>query len=113
MKTLETVRGDTAIFAITVLDKEGEPYDLTGADIWFSVKHLLRKRLGDGIEIDSPTDGTATITLQPTDTVAAPNHKASYPFDVQIQLADGTVKTPLLGRFVVIPDVTTETPGSS
>lgn len=109
MSTITVIRGDTRVLTLTLTDSAGDPFDLTGADVWFTAGDLIAKRLGDGITVTSPATGVATITLSAGDTDAAPDYRMAYRYDVQLKLADGTVVTPARGRFIVIPDVTTST----
>jgi hypothetical protein len=109
MTSLTVIRGDTRELTVTVSDAAGLAYDLTGADIWFTARGLVSKRLGDGITSAAPQTGVAVISISPADTSSAPPHRAAYPFDVQIKLADGSVRTPIRGLFIVLPDVTTQT----
>lgn len=107
MNNLTVVRGDSETFELTL---EGLPEGgLTDADIWFTVRSLVAKRLGDGITVDDPLTGVATITLDAGDTDAAPDHRQTYPYDVQVKFPDGTVTTPVRGLFVVLPDVSRST----
>ena len=109
MNKIVVTRGDTKELTLTLVDDQGGPYDLTNVDVWFSVGSLLSKRLGAGIAVPTPALGVATITLDAGDTGSAPDHRQSYPYDVQLELANGSIVTPLRGRFIVVPDVTTET----
>lgn len=109
MPDLVAIRGDTKVYEVTITDSAGEPYDLTGADLWFTVAGLLEKRLNDGITVADVATGVATVTLEAGDTDSAPSRRKVYDYDLQVKLSNGTVKTPLRGRFVVLPDVTTDT----
>lgn len=102
---LIVVRGDSQTFTLTLT---GLPeYGLLGADLWFTVgDRFLEKRLGDGIEVDDEEGGVATITIDEGDTSSAPLGRATYPYDVQVRFADGQVKTPVRGTFIVLSDVT-------
>ena len=100
------IRGDSGSFEVTLTDSAGAPLDLTGASVAFTVKNLIEKTIGDGIEVDTPLTGEAVITLTPEDTEDASDHRRSYPYDVQVTLGDGTVRTPIRGLFVLVPDVT-------
>ena len=98
-------RGDTRTLTLTLTDAVGDPYDLTGAAVTLTVGDLFAKTVGDGIVVTTPATGVATITVAPADTETAGNRR-SYPYDVEVIFADGTVITPVLGRFVIRPDVT-------
>jgi hypothetical protein len=109
MNNLTVIRGDSRELTVTVSDAAGLVYDLTGADIWFTAGTLVSKRLGDGIVCDDPETGVAVITIEPGDTSRAPSHRTAYLYDVQIKLVDGSIRTPIRGLFIVLPDVTTGT----
>ena len=99
-------RGDTRTLTLTLTNAEGTPYDLTGATVRFTVGDLLEKVTGDGIVVADPDSGVAVITVNPADTEDASDWRHDYPYDVQVIFGDGTVITPILGRFVLRPDVT-------
>lgn len=106
---LTMMRGDSRTFTITLTDSAGDPYDLTGASLWFTVGNLVEKTVGDGITVETPANGVATIDFVPADTESVSDVRRAYRYDVQVKLSDGTVKTPIRGLFVITPDVTTET----
>jgi hypothetical protein len=109
MNDLTVIRGDTVTFELTITDSAGDPYDLTGAEVWFSVERLgISKTVGSGITVATPASGVATISLVTADTEDAPNLRVSYRYDVQLRLSDGSIKTPVRGQLIVIPDVTTD-----
>jgi len=103
---LTMTRGDTRTFTVTMTDDAGDPYDLTDASVDFTVGDLFDKSVGDGITVADPETGVAVITVDPDDTNGASDYRRAHRYDVQVTLADGTVKTPLRGLFVVTPDVT-------
>jgi hypothetical protein len=104
-QNLTVIRGndDTLTVTLTGIPEGGI------TDAWFTVGGLFEKRMGDGLTIDDPEAGDCTVTLTPGDTDDAPASRVAYPFDVQVQLADGAIKTPIRGLFIVLPDVTTRT----
>lgn len=106
MNKITMTRGDTRTLTLTLTDAAGDPYDLTGATVRMTVGDLFDKAIGDGIAVASPATGVAVITVNPDDTENA-NGRRSYPYDVEVTFVDGTVVTPILGRFVLRPDVST------
>jgi hypothetical protein len=102
------MRGDTRSLTVTVLDDDGDPYDLTGVGVQFTVDALFDKSVGDGVAVATPASGVAVVTVNPVDTADAPDRRRAYRYDVQLTLADGSVRTPIHGLFVVRPDVATE-----
>lgn len=101
-------RGDTKFIERTLLEG-GLPMTLTGTTITFTVERLFTKTIDAGIELVPPDSGTEpgeiVITVDPEDTQDAPDYRAVYRYDVQVD-DGGVVTTPLLGDFIVIPDVT-------
>ena len=108
MNCLTTIRGDTEEYTISLVDDAGDPFDLTDCGLTFTVRDLLVKTETDGIAFAlDPTSGVAVNTIDAGDTAGAPDVRTSYPYDVQVTTSAGIVRTPLRGRFIVIPDVTT------
>lgn len=107
-QNLVMVRGDDKTLTLTVRHgAEGTVYDLTDAAVTFTVDGLnISKTIGNGITVETPTSGVAVIEIDPADTAAAPDGRGEYNFDVQLVLADGSVKTPIRGKLIVLPDVT-------
>ena len=106
MNTITMTRGDTRTLTLTLTDAEAAPYDLTGASLRFTVGDLFDKSIGDGIVVADPDSGVAVITINPADTEDTSDRRHSHPYDLQVTFVDGTVITPILGRFVLRPDVT-------
>lgn len=98
-------RGDTRTFTVTMSDNAGDPYDLTDAEVAFTVDDLFDKSVGDGIAVADPESGVAVITVTSADTEDASDYRRAYRYDVQVTLSDGSVKTPIRGLFVLTPDV--------
>lgn len=96
-------RGDTyngATFTVTV---NAVPLDLTGAAIkaQFGLGAALILSVGAGITITDAAGGafrfdSCIIDLPP----------GAYPYDIQITLASGAVKTYVSGVLIVTPDIT-------
>ena len=106
MTNIIAVRGDTQTYTLTFTDSVGAPLDLTGAAVTFSVKDRFAKTVGAGIVVSAPLTGVAVVTVDPEDTENEPDVRVAHRFDAQVVLSDGTVKTPIRGNFVVLPDVT-------
>lgn len=99
-------RGDTyngAEFTITV---NSSPLDLTGASFLCQFKStplsapVLTFTLGAGISLVTPAAGVFKFDSQIINLPAG-----SYVYDVQITLANGTVKTYISGTMTIIEDV--------
>jgi hypothetical protein len=104
MINLVVTRGDTREFTLRLRDN-GAAANLTGAKIWFTVGTLLTKTVGDGIVVDDPTSGVAVVTLVAGETAAAPNRLTVHPYDVQVLMADGRLRTPIRGHFTIRSEV--------
>ena len=104
---LIVVRGDSHTFTLTLTDTAGAPLDLTDADLTFTVKDMFAKTVGAGITVSAPLTGVATVEVDPADTEGAPDYRREYRYDTQVDLSDGTRVTPIRGKFIVLPDVTT------
>lgn len=111
MTRLSMTRGDLASFLVTFTDAEGDPLDLTGLDVAFTVKRstslddsaVITKTIGEGIEL-TETEGQVRVTVQPDDT--ADLTWRSYVWDIQVDDGAGDVRTPLTGDFRIRHDVT-------
>jgi hypothetical protein len=96
------IRGTSKTLSLTVKDAAGNPVDLTGSTLYFTVKRkakdkyaLIQKISTDiaQIEIPNPTDGIAKIYITPEDTTSLATTR--YMFDVLIILSSGE-------RYVVV-----------
>lgn len=116
MTAIEVYRGDSPTFEITVTDQNGDPVDLTGAEIVFSVKKKLtdtayvfqRKNTAAGggddeILIIDAVNGKFRLLL--TNAVTQDLELRDYVHDFQITLGTD-VHTILPGSFIVLGDVT-------
>ncbi|HET9667354.1 MAG TPA: hypothetical protein VFP09_11375 [Desertimonas sp.] len=104
MTYLAMTRGDDRVLDVTATE------DLTGANLYFTVRHrrytpdppLITKATdGDGIELGTPT--TAEITIDAADTVGL-DPDVGYWDLVVIDSADKTY-TIASGRFAIVEDV--------
>ena len=68
------LKGDTFTLRLNVEIDDGDPKDLTGADIHFGVSNypgssfLIEKEVTEGITIDEPAEGKASIKIESEDT---------------------------------------------
>ena len=104
-------RGDTKPIVLTFTDKNGNPIDLTGATLWFTVKKspidldaeaIIQKKL---ITFTDPTNGIATIIIMPEDTQTLDAPLKLY-YDFQLVDPKGNVTTVLEGTFKLKRDIT-------
>ena len=107
---LEFYRGDTKKLNLTFKKKDGSPWDITGATIWFTIKKdpnddddkaLLQVSVSTHTD---PTNGKTVLTLSKDDTNIEPGF--SYPSDFQMVDDDGNVTTLATPEVNVLPDIT-------
>lgn len=109
---LNMVRGDNKTFTINFKDSSGDPIDISGWRIFFTLKMKqddsdaqakLKKdsdvASGDGV------DGKFELNLVPVDTSGLNTGK--YYYDVQAKKDDGNIFTALRGEFTIFADITT------
>src|SRR4051812_7276727 len=124
MTNLTATQGDTIVLATTITRKNPgtgvvAPVDITLADLWFTAKYNLEEsdedalvQLGtksplDGIEKSAtPTDGKATVTIDPGATEGLSNSTVFLFWDIELEEADGTVTTVDSGRLALVNDAT-------
>lgn len=108
-KPLGVIRGDTKIYTLTYTDSDGEPLDLTGYTVWFTVKEnvddtdasaKIQKEITSHTD---PTNGITTVTLDPADT---DDLAGSYHYDIQLVDSDGNPMSTRKSTFTVWKDVT-------
>lgn len=110
--TLQITRGDDFAFEVS-LSSEGQPIDLTGHTIYFTVKKNITNDLNDELALikvtvdtfNNPESGKQIIEVSRNLTNIAPGN---YEYDIQIKTPDSIVATaeqfPL--PFIVKGDVT-------
>lgn len=95
--SLTLVRGTSKTIELTVFDDAGEAFDLTNAELWFTVKKfisdetfVIQKRSTDVTEIaiTSAREGKANIYLLPADTFNLAVRE--YTFDIWVVTALGS-----------------------
>lgn len=106
---LTVIRGDTAIFEVTITDQDGAAVDLTDSTVFFTVKEkqtdvdasaLIKKSIT--VHTDA-THGKTTITLSVTETNLA---RGAYYYDIQV-VKSGLVQSTVSDTFRVSQDITT------
>lgn len=105
-KDLEVFRGDFFTVDVTVLNVDNTPVDLTGASAVFTVRPSVMSEeiiLQKDLEVVDALGGQMRLSLIDTDTDC---HPGRYPADIQLTLADGTIKTIWRADFVVKWDIT-------
>lgn len=72
-QSLEVKSGDTLKLPITTVDSVGDPKDLTGATVTFTIARTVRstpvitKTLGDGITVAAPLTGVIDVVIDASD----------------------------------------------
>lgn len=101
------VRGDDSSIEITLLDDDGKPLDTTG---W---AYVSKARSDSDLYSLAVTSLVNVVTIKASSSItglwgagATTNPAAQLPFDLQVTKSDGTKWTPVIGRIVVLPDVT-------
>jgi hypothetical protein len=96
-------KGSSKLLSLDVVSKDGKPFPINGATLWFSVKRqitdplpLFQKSSRDSaqIAITAPDVGKAEIYLLPSDTQSL--DARTYVFDVWIELSTGE-------RYLLVP----------
>ena len=111
MTDLILYRGDTKTITVTLKDNEGDPVDITGDTIYFTIKTSIDDVVDDSTALvkkditthSDPTNGVSVIQLSPTDTNIKPGN---YFFDIQIKRVSGQVITLINDKIRVLGDVT-------
>jgi hypothetical protein len=103
---IEVYAGEIRTIVVTITNNNDRAVeDLTGASVSWKVKSgsttHISKSVGSGITLASdPTTGVCSIALQASDTSSL---SGSYSHEVRVTLADGTIATTTVGRFIVRP----------
>ena len=111
MSYLSIYRGDDRALLIT------SSVDLTGSEVWFTVKRKRQDADVDAVIAKSTDQGDITVAgFQATVTIDAADTQDLDPvalyWDVQIVDGDGKVRTVATGRLAVLADITREAPAS-
>ena len=107
-------RGDTKVFTLSFKDGAGNPIDITGHELWFTMKKAVDDSDANAVlqkQIIFPAGeasqgGTGTLTLESTETGAI--EPGVYLYDVQkvIPGSPPVVATLMSGKISVLPDIT-------
>lgn len=117
LNKIYVVQQQTKTLLVTVKTSEGAAADLTGANLYMTVRDniggtvLITKTTGDGISVTCAGDGQATITLSTTDTDIP---KGCYYYDIWVEYpqTDPPTRHPVVkhAEMVVEPAITDFTP---
>jgi hypothetical protein len=115
MSKISMIRGDSRNINVTFMQSDGvTPIDITGGEVWLTLNSstdpsddtsaALQKTV---TSFSDPTNGSATISLAPSDTsgLAA----GTYFYDVQLRDASGNILSSKQDKFVLSADVTRST----
>lgn len=107
-------RGDTKVFNLSFKDSSGAPIDITGHELWFTMKlsvtdqdanAVIQKKIVFSSSTESQS-GIGSLTLDSTETGAI--DPGVYYFDIQkvIPETPPVVATLMSGKIAVLPDIT-------
>lgn len=107
------IRGDSRNIDVTFTGGDGEPLDLTGGTVFFTVNADNAPVNDNDAAITkditshtAPTAGESRIVLNAVDTDIAPGN---YFYDVQFKDASGNITSQEQGKFLVNADITRRT----
>lgn len=109
-KDFELVRGDTFVLGIKLKTPAGDFQDLRGYKFYFTVKDDLSKPDDEAkIKVDLTVAGDEPVydTILTADTSSL--EAKEYFYDLQMKTPAGQIKTLLIGKIKLIPDVTYRT----
>jgi hypothetical protein len=104
-------RGDTGRLEIAIVDGDGEPYDITGATLFLTVKNALTDADSAAVirkEVtshDDPTGGESSFNIAASDNATT----GTRYYDVQLLTAANDIWTIGGGIWRVVSDVTVRT----
>jgi hypothetical protein len=110
MNKLTIIRGDDVTIPVTFTDSDGDPINLTGCTVFFTVKNEKSDDDDDAVISKSvtshttPASGITQVVLTHTDTDIDPG---SYYWDLQIKDSAGKIQSTQVAQFEVIQDITT------
>ncbi len=107
-------RGDTREFAFEFTDSAGEPVNITGHELWFTMKQNMNDEDSEAVfqrkivfpDCPQSLQGEAVLTLTSAETdLFVPG---VYVFDFQRVIPDNppVVKTLMSGKITILPDIT-------
>jgi len=117
MTDLTIYRGDNKTWTIAFTDDAGDPIDITGYTLFFTVKNkgcyqddsadtnaLIEK---DVTVHTNPTGGISAVSLVPADTNTI--EPDDYIYDMQLKDSTDNILTVIKGDFTITADVTRRT----
>lgn len=109
----QVIRGDTDNFTISFKNSNGDPINITGYTVWFTVRSSVPSTSVEN-ETDAvisvkntshtnPTNGETVIVISSDDTNIAPK---TYFYDIQYKKPDGSIHSTGIFKYVILSDVT-------
>jgi hypothetical protein len=107
---LSMVRGDTTSYTLNFSNEQGQPINITGWVLYFTLKQSwqlpdsqasLQKTITNHSD---PTNGITTLQISHADTYSL--YPRDYDFDIEAVDTSGNVYTILRGKFTIDYDVT-------
>lgn len=94
--TITLTRGDTETLEVTVLDAEGNPYELQEGEY---VELVVKQSADSGSVLIRKTTTDGTIKFARSDTWELP--KGKYPYNIRVEDGTSAFHTIIEGKFVV------------
>lgn len=111
----EIIQGDDTAIACTFKDEDGNPIDITGYTVYFTVKKKPDADDDDSSAVikkdvsvhTDPTNGETSIEIAKADTEDVEPRR--YVYDLQLKDASDKIASSKFGVLEVIPDITNRT----
>lgn len=106
---IEFIRRDTVTLTITFTNQDGDPIDLTGSTVFFTIKDRPDDPDSEALLATSwtshtdPTAGRTSVTLSTTQTNIEPD---AYFYDFQVRESGGAIQSTKKGQIIVLQDIT-------
>ncbi len=111
------IRQDSDIFTVPFVDNVGDPIDITGWEVRFTVRTVVpATTITDDTDaaviisaeatIPTGTDGLAEFNISPTDTDYDPGE---YVYDIQYKKTTGAIKSLAYSTYTITADITRDT----
>lgn len=108
VKDFELIRGDTFVLAIKLKTQDGNYQDLRGYKFYFTVKENINQSDEEAnLKVDVSVSGDEPIYDIVLEADTSSLLSREYFYDIQMKTPANQVKTLLIGKIKLLPDVTT------